>query len=119
MMSSNASGNGDRFLAVEESRRISATSSSEGEKLLTVILFMNSLAIVLCAGFISVAAGNKLMYHLSACQMTILDVQTLLKRLVAKRLTNFRTLSTCVYFIKNNVHKRLIQTAFRCTSVES
>ena len=84
MMSSNTRGNRNRFLAVEESCRISATSSSEGEKLLTVILFMNSLAIVLCAGFISVVSGNKLMYQLSACQMPILDVQTLLKRVVAK-----------------------------------
>ena len=74
---------------------------------------------VLFAGFISVAAGSRLMYHLSVCQMTILDVQTLLKRPVAMRLTNFRTLSTCVYFIKNNIHKSLIQTVYKCTSVES
>ena len=114
-------GNRDCFLAVEESHRNSASSFSKGEWPLTFILVIfvwKSFAMVLFAGFISVAAGSRLMYHLSVCQMTILDVQTLLKRPVAMRLTNFRTLSTCVYFIKNNVHKRLIHTAFSCKPLD-
>ena len=105
-------GNRDCFLAVEESHRNSASSFSKGEWPLTFILVIfvwKSFAMVLFAGFISVAAGNKLVYHLSACQMTILDVQIVLNRLVAMRLTNFRTLSTCFIKKKTSTSDRSIQ----------
>ena len=92
-------GNNDCFLAVEEIHRSSASSSSDDNCLLTIILvisILNNLFIVLFA--VSFSAGNRLMYHLSAYQITIIDVQISLKCLVAIRLTNFRTLGTRRFF---------------------
>ena len=106
-------GNSDRLLAVEDYRRFSATSLSNDGWPLTIILVISdrkSLAIVLLE--VSFSAGNELMYHLSVYQMTIIDVQILLKCLVAMRLANFRTLGTRIFLHKNEIHKRKCFTVY-------
>ena len=94
-------GNSDCFLAVEEIHRSSASSSSDDNCLLTIILVisvLNNLFIMLFA--VSFSAGNRLMHHLFGYQITIIDAQISLNRLVAIRLTSFRILGTQRFFLK-------------------
>ena len=104
-------GSKDCFLAFGEVRRLSFSSLDGGGWLMTFILVisdLNRLTIVWLAA--SFSAGNKLMYHLSVSQMTIVDVQMLLKCLVAKRLTNFRTLGTRLILHTQLIHSNKFTT---------
>ena len=106
-------GSKDRFLAFVEVRRPSVASldGGGGRYLMTDILaisVLNRFAIVWLAATFS--AGNELMYHLSASQMTIIDVQMLLKCLVAIRLANFRTLETRLILHEHLIHQRKFMT---------
>ena len=104
-------GSKDRFLAFRKVRGSSVSSLGGGGWLMTVILaisVLNRFAIVWLAA--TFPAGNRLMYHLSASQMTIVDVQMLLKCLVAIRLTNFRTLGTRLILHKQLIHQRKFTT---------
>ena len=93
-------GSKDRFLAFVEVCIASlgiGSGGGGGGCLMTDILsisFLKRLAIVWFAA--TFPAGKELMYHLFASQMTVISVQMLLKCLVAIRLTNFRTLGTCL-----------------------
>ena len=111
-------GSKDRFLAFNEVRRPSVSSFDGGSWLMAVILaisVLNKFAIVWFAA--SFPAGNKLMYHLSASQMTIVDVQLLLKCLVAMRLNNFRTLGTRLFLHKYLIRQRKFMTLFSLKSL--
>ena len=108
-------GSKDRFLAFVKVYRPSVAflDGGGGGWLMIDILaisVLNRLAIVWLAA--TFPAGNKFMYHLSASQMTIVDVQMLLKCLVARaiRLTNFRTLGTRLILHEQLIPQRKFMT---------
>ena len=110
-------GSKNHFLAFVEVRRPSVASldggggGGGGRCLMTDILaisVLNRFAIVWLAA--TFPAGNELMYHLSVLQMTIIGVQMLLKCPVAIRLTNFRTLGTCLILHEQLIHQRKFTT---------